>query len=528
MRRMFRLLCCVGVLAACGGSETDEDFEQESDPGTRLASVKLADGQAVTFYEVPDYGIVTVVKGPRGTPMPDAAAFDGMPIPDIYRKLSGGQEPPAALVEAARRVPSALAQTPVREAMAPEGKAQTSLGPSGDGVSQLAVPDTAWWSANFCQGLNTEYDELWCPLGVYSWAHTGWGPVQKYYQACATTGEATGSLWMDKWASGAWQRLQTATLPKWWWTCVWGVGAAQYRSGLDATANALFVARYRYAIPNIIGSAGDLPADRSYPNFADNIQGITHNSTHWFLTRNTTNFWKDEATNGIIAKQAMTAINDDPPERFHMPTPWYNAGFRHYGDLVHVNGYLYIAMDGPSQGGAVGVFNTSMQYIGYASLPNWSGGVAFLAYNPRDGLFYAATNAFGATSLRGYSIGLSGNTVIVTHKRTLTLSSSIPVGAWIQGGKISARGNLYISVGGGGQTSGIYMVDVVNGFVQTYYYVPYGSSDEFEGLDLWDLDADQRIGARGQIHMQKINIDLPGFADDYWLSHYRVDDPSKL
>ncbi|MBZ4398297.1 hypothetical protein [Myxococcus sp. AS-1-15] len=528
MRGLFKWAGCAAMLVACGGPETDEALEAGDDPGTRLASVTLPEGQSISFHEVPDYGIVTVVKGPRGTPMPDAAAFDGMPITEVYRKLSGGQEPPAKLVEAASRAPSMLHLTPTREALAPEGPARSSADVGPGGVSQQALPDTAWWSANFCQGLNQEYDAIWCPTNVYSWAHSGWGPVQKYYQACATTGEATGTLWLERWGSGAWQRLQTASLPRWWWTCTWAVGAAQYRSGIDATANALYVERYRYAIPNIVANLSDFPSDRSYTGFSDNLQGLTHDAHYWYQTRNATNFWKDESTEGLIAWWPMAGLNNNPGGTYRMPSPWYNAGFRHYGDLVHVNGYLYIAMDGPGRSGAVGVFNTSMQYIGYASLPQWEGGVAFIAHNPRDGLFYAVTNHPGYTVLRGYQITLSGTTVSITHKRTLSFSSNIPQGTWIQGGKISARGNLYVSVGGGGQTSGIYMVDVVNGYVQGYYYVPYGSTDEFEGLDLWDLDADPRMGARGQIHMQKINIDLPGFDDDYWLGHYRVDDPSRL
>jgi hypothetical protein len=303
----------------------------------------------------------------------------------------------------------------------------------------------------------------------------------------------------------------------------------QYRSGISSAAAVLFSERYRYAIPNITAYLGTFPTDRSYPNFADDIQGITHDTYHWYLTRNTTNFWKDEATNGIIAKQAMTSINEDPPIRYSMPSPWYNAGFRHYGDLVQVNGLIYVAMDdGNGNIAGVGVFNTNLNYVGFNYLPGWSGGVAFIAHNPRDGLFYAVTNAFGATTLRGFQITVSGTSVSIVQKRSLTLMSNIPSNAWIQGGKISPRGNLYVSVGGGGAASGIYMIDVMNGYVQTFYYVPYGSTDEFEGLDLWDLDADQRLGALGQIHMQQINIDAPGFDDDYWLAHFRVDDPSKL
>lgn len=302
----------------------------------------------------------------------------------------------------------------------------------------------------------------------------------------------------------------------------------QYRSGIDSAGYVLFSERYRYSIPNITTFVGDLPSDRSYENFSDDLQGITHDANNWYLTRNATNFWKDTATNGIIAKQAVTNINGDPPIRYWLPDPWYAAGFRHYGDLVYVNGLIYTSMDNNGDVAGVGVWNTNLNYIGFNYLPNWRGSFPFIAYNSRDGLFYTVTNASGPTTVKAYQITVWGNSVTIQERRSFTLMSNVPSNAWIQGGKISSHGNLYVTVGGGDGPSGVYMIDVVNGFVQTFFYQYMGNIDELEGLDLWDLDADQRLGAWGQIHFQKLDIDWPGFADDYWLAHYRVDDPSKL
>jgi hypothetical protein len=526
MRAFIGSILGASLLVACGG--TDPNPEPPADEGLRLASFQLKEAQSVSFYEVPEHGVITVVKAPRGTPMLDKARLDELSAPEAYRVLSG-QEPPAALVQATLRMADPAASAWRVPEQAPEAQAAAVEGVQPGSVSQLAAPDAAWFSANFCTGLNSDYDSLWCPTNSYSWAHSGWGPLQKFYQVCGTTADTTGTLWLERWSNGAWQRIYTGNLTAWQWACASIPGVAQYRSGIDAAGAVLYSERYRYAIPSISAYLGDFPNDRSYENFYNDIQGITHDANNWYLTHNDTNFWKDTATNGIIGKQTMTNINGDPPIRYSMPSPWYSAGFRHYGDLVQANGLIYVAMDnGSGTIAGIGVFNTDLAYIGFNYLPSWSGGVAFIAYNSRDGLFYAVTNDSGATVLKGYQITVSGNTVSIVLKRSLTLMSTIPTGTWIQGGKISSRGNLYVSVGGGGAASGIYMIDVVNGFVQTFYPVGTGAADEFEGLDLWNLDADQRIGAYGQIHLQQINIDVPGFADDYWLAHFRVDDPSKL
>ena len=264
------------------------------------------------------------------------------------------------------------------------------------------------------------------PHHGYFGATSGSGSLQKFYQTCGTTGDAPGTLWFDNWASGAWQRLWTGNLSTWQWSCAWGWGVGWYRSGITSTNYVLFSERFRYAIPSITGFLGDNPSDRSYENFSDDLQGITHDANNWYLTLNQTTWDKSTAINGFIAKQAMTDINGDPPIRYSMPAPWYAAGFRHYGDLVHVNGLIYVAMD-DDQGNlaGVGVFNTNLNYIGFKELPGLKG-VAFLAYNPRDRLFYTVTNQFGPTTIKAYEITVSGLTVSVTERRSFTLTATSP------------------------------------------------------------------------------------------------------
>lgn len=513
----------MALLAACGPVD-DVGSDTSHAVGTHIASLQVGDGRSVSFHEVADHGIVTVLKGPWGTPLFDAAGLESKSPAELYRALTG-QEPPPELVAASQRLAdAAVTRSPADKA--PDTGPETTQGGPG-GVVALGVPNTSWFVSNYCTGLGSDYDSMWCPTSSYIWAHSGWGPVEKFYMTCGTTSDYSGTLWMDIW-NGAWTRIQTVNLPPWYVGCAWGWGRGQYRSGIDSTGIVLFSERYRYSIPSITSFLGDLPRDRSYENFSDDIQGITHDADNWYLTRNQTNYWKDTAINGIIAKQAMTDINSDPPIRYRMPDPWYAAGFRHYGDLVYANGLIYNSMDDNGDVAGVGVWNTNLNYIGFNYVPGWRGSFPFIAYNPRDGLFYTVTNAWGNTTLKAYQITVYGNTVTITERRSLQLMSNIPSSAWIQGGKVSAHGNLYVTVGGGDGPAGVYMIDVVNGFVQTFYGITMNNIDELEGLDLWDLDADQRLGAWGQIHFQKLDIDWPGFADDYWLAHYRVDNPSHL
>src|SRR4051794_3675964 len=102
MRGIIGAILGASLLAACGGADTSPEPPQ--DQGLRLASVQLKEAQSVSFYEVPEHGVITVVKAPRGTPMLDKAGLDGLSATEAYRALSG-QEPPAALVQATQRIP---------------------------------------------------------------------------------------------------------------------------------------------------------------------------------------------------------------------------------------------------------------------------------------------------------------------------------------------------------------------------------------------------------------------------------------
>jgi hypothetical protein len=94
------------------------------------------------------------------------------------------------------------------------------------------------------------------------------------------------------------------------------------------------------------------------------------------------------------------------------------------------------------------------------------------------------------------------------------------------GAEFSNSGKLYLA---SDASSGVYVMDVYNGRLQTYFAVQidHGSGEELEGLTIWNLDNGAAPGVAGQIHVQLVdNDDLS--SDDYYLKHYRASDPSKL
>jgi len=188
---------------ACGEFDTDNRSETSNDLGIQIASLGIKDSMSVSFYEVPDHGMVTVVKGSRGTSFLDEPRLESQSVTDVYRALTG-EEPPVELVAATQRLADASVATKTMTVQTSDfGRGITQDLPSGS-IDTFAAPNTSWFVTNFCNGLNTEYDAMWCPTNAYSWAHSGWGPVQKFYETCGTTADVAGTLWLEIW-HGSWQ-----------------------------------------------------------------------------------------------------------------------------------------------------------------------------------------------------------------------------------------------------------------------------------------------------------------------------------
>ena len=398
---------------------------------------------------------------------------------------------------------------------------------------------------NYCNqvgtGYGTYWDQGWCPVNV-GWAHSGWGSYQKAYQVCGATTSSTGTLWYEMWVNGAWQRQVTWNFSTNQIGCLNKVGAGYYRSGMDSSTGYTavdFSERFRFAIPTISQYVSDFPNNVNYSNFSGDWQGLTHDQNNWYMSMYRDNGFPlcNHASYGLIGTMPLTGPSNDPlrtlyygPSTGYYTPQLYNAGIVHYGDLVQVNGLLYVAVDNGSGGsGSVAVFTTGMGYVGYTGLPNWSGGISGIAYNPRDNLFYTSA---GSSTLKGYSIAVNGSTVTANYVRTVYLNYNanyVAMNGSGQGGKATSWGNLLWDDGYASSPYGIWAIDLITGYVQWYYAGPHGASDEFEGLDIYNTDADSRFGAYtlGQIHLMQLGVNCGGNSS-YWLSHFRVNDPAHL
>jgi len=388
--------------------------------------------------------------------------------------------------------------------------------------------DSDWWqSLPICQYADLDssnrsiawYDGVWCVTDT-TWAQTGWRDTM-YYEVTAFGQGDTANVVVNKWIGGAWQAvLNTTVAYRYFQTFSFAPeNGAYFYSRVDGTGgeNIGISERYRLAMPQP-AFLNNKPNDVEY-EFANDIQGITHDSNNWYLTRT-----KYDCPNilacaeldfepryGIIAKVPLTTSLDNDISNSHgMPSSWNVAPgggglYNHYGDLVHLGGHLYVAMNGDA-GAAVGIFDTDLNPITYWPLSqNWD--APAIAYNPQDGLFYVPSDS---SHFQKYEIGLSSG---ATWKGVLTLSQ--PLGGGVQGAKFSWKGNLWVLVNGA-----YYGIDGANGALMVSGSISMGDADEGEGLDIFDLDSETRPGMSGQLHFQLLNNNVDD--DNWWLMHWQA------
>jgi hypothetical protein len=230
-----------------------------------------------------------------------------------------------------------------------------------------------------------------------------------------------------------------------------------------------------------------------------------------------------------------TDLNTSPSPYYN--NPWHGT-YNHFGDISYGAGYLFVALEGgggSASRGAVGVFNTNLQYYGWQTFPlaaesDQGGSAPWVAYNPRDGLLYSSS--FNASYLNKYSWSVtysSGWRVNLSFVGRIQLrdGNGNPMSlSSLQGAEFSNTGKLYLSSDSAG---GIYVVDVFNGRVQTFIpvQIDHSSGEELEGITLWDLDSGAAPNVRGQLHLQLLDNDTSS-VDDLYLKHFRAAEPSKL
>ncbi len=546
-------------LVGCLDPSADQEEALKRTESQLVARINVAPSHAVEFYEIQP-GVVAIYEHgslDNGDKPVDLSALENKSVAELYEQLSPGKPVPERVRQAELRqraykeslanpsqeslVPMAapvaavkpplrppplayVVAEPTRPAPQPEGRSEGLAGsaPGAGEVAQLdAASDAVWWQSNFCTWANG-VDGVWCPTNV-AWAHSGARPTM-YYEATGFSASsiASANVWVDQYTN-AWVNVFSANAgPRSWWRWT-STAEATYRSGVDGQQPepwVHFAERYRAAITTFSSNAF-FPTGTEW-GFTNDIQGMKHDASNWYFTR--TDYGISSPNYGQVAKTPVsTSLNNDPLVVYSEPSEMLNAGFKHFGDLAIRGSLLYIAMDGGGRC-AIAVWQSNIAYYqGWAVVPGLSG-CGWVAYNPRDNLFYFND---GNNTLRKYSITVNGSSVSIQEfLPKVTLSADLTS---MQGADFSSRGVLYVSRGYKENPMTVYAVDVNSGFVyQRAGWTTGNPGDwEAEGLTLWDLTGGQAPGITGHLHVQLLDNDLLD-DDNLWIAHLTATDPSRL
>lgn len=538
MQKYF-VLALLAALVGCGASDVDVTTAQTK--MTVLARIDRSPTDVITFLDSP-YGIIISEKG-RAEEAGNHAPLDSLRAQGIaatYRALSSDHdaEVPKALLAAesrwasrssaqARSAPPKVVEPPAaRQQLGATAKPLATRGEVGKEQSALGgLPtDSAWWqNLPVCQYSDFDgagrtvgwYDGVWCVTDV-TWAQTGWRDTM-YYEVTGFGQGSAANVTVNKWIDGSWQVVLSETIDyRYYQTFSFAPeNGAYFYSRVDGTdgQNIGIAERFRLAMP-WPSFQNNNPSGASY-EFANDIQGITHDSDNWYLTR--TKYGcvsilcdEFESKYGILAKVPLsTSLSNDISNDHGEPQSWNQAPggyslYTHYGDLVYLGGRVYVGMDGPNAGAAIGIFDSDLNPLNYVTLDqNWT--APAVAFNPMDGLFYVPSDS---TTFQKYEMD---GTTSANYRGSFTLSE--PLNGGVQGAKFSQKGNLWVLVNGA-----YYGIDGANGAVLIAGGINMGDTDEGEGLDIFDLDSEWRPGMSGQLHFQLLENNLSD--DSWWFMHW--------
>jgi hypothetical protein len=501
------------------------ELADREDALDRDALFRLSPSERFAALAGPAVPVPAALAGPAG---PAAVASTGPTTFDVALDPAALPGPPADAEAAGASRPDEA--TPAGKRPAP---GDAVIAPAWDWDA-----DAEWWQSSSCT-MNS-VDHAWCPTNV-AWADAGavWG---MYYEtSClAASFDQSASHTLARWDGSSWVPLASTTLsPRHWQTWImettdWYTSRCE-SIGAGGDARVHFAHRVRWATPSV-NALGDHPFDREYhADLTDDIQGVTHDASNWYVANaessNTgfccySHIWKTPVSTNLV--------NDPSP---YYGNPWHGI-YNHFGDISHGAGKIFVALEkggGSATWGAVGVFNTSLQhytwaYWPWAGISDQGGSSPWAAYNPRDGLLYSS--AFDTSYINKYSWSLTYDDgwrldlafvdriqIRDKYGNPITLNR-------LQGAEFSSTGKLYLSHDSGGY---VQVLDPYNGRLQTSIKVAidYGSSEELEGITIWDLDSGAAPQVSGQIHLQLLDNDTTS-SDDLYFKHFRAATPDRL
>jgi hypothetical protein len=493
--------------------------------GELVARADLGNGHTVEFYDVEGTPVIREVG--LASNFKDAVKFEELRALTPLERFQA--------ISSVAKVPQALKSAQMRWSTRPtvdEGDTEDvrpldgQPAAGGSQKARIAAPlaasysidpqaDAAWWLQTFCPSYDV--DSAWCPTNM-SWAHSGWRKTMYYDTSCMNTAlTGTATCWLEHYntSTGLWDRWGTATLNPRSWQRWWVETQGWTRSGIDGTG-IHFTERFRNS-PPVLTSLGNWPSNDAH-YWTEELQGITHDSSNWYLASRTN-----------IMRFALTDDLHNYPNLYYA-NPWASE-WKHMGSPTYANGKVYVPLEkdgGSATRAAIGVFNTALNYYGTGTLPYPPSGIPdeqganscpWVAYNPRDGLFYSS--GFNPGWLYVYNI--QGTTVNYARAVRIADGNGNPIRlTHVQGGAFSDSGKLYLITH---DPAYILSVDPYNGRVQSSTWTEEhpGYYEEMEGITVLDSTGKGYPGIKGQIHV--LLLDNDAGQDDWYFKHYSANGP---
>jgi len=273
--------------------------------------------------------------------------------------------------------------------------------------------------------------------------------------------------------------------------------------------------------------------DEHTPVYAEDVQGITHDDSHWFVTK--------QGGDGTVLYRFHVSQSMDDPNASASTTPLVSGllgqGFEKFKAMdarqnpFDGQWYLVIAVEG-SSGAGFAVYRADLSLVGTASASP-QGAIGWCAID-NDGDVYSGENE--TSHLNRFSMDwqvlANSQTVSIQFAGTVQLTdgSSPLTMSHYQGGDFTPEGDkLYIVTGYFGEPTwphGIHVFDATNpqsfwrytksgqSGMFTYMFNPtceFGdyTCEEPEGLTFWDLNDGSAPNIAGELHVLLLTTTPP-------------------
>jgi len=349
-----------------------------------------------------------------------------------------------------------------------------------------------------------------------------------HYEAYAASFSfnSSATFFVDTW-NGSNVRLSTQTIPPRTWSMWWWTGAERWYTGGvvgdGPEMNVAYSRRVRNAIPGF--SFTGWVSNNAEHDFDNDICGVTHDAQNWYFARTDT-AWLDNQ--GRLGTPFPVSSNLQYGEPGDIVIPSWESMNDHFGDITYSLGSIYVPMFSNANASIcyVGVFDVATQQPVRTMQVPGSTDCSWIAFNPKDGLFYMTQG----NSLRKFSIDVSNPwtpmSQIGSNLEILGMDGGVDR-RW-QGAEFSPRGNLYVWNGFPPETRlRFYGVDPYTGQAYLRGYWDLNTSWEAEGITVWDLTGGQAPEINGHLHLQFLH-NFFWTNDAVYFGHFVADDPSHI